>query len=104
MESGCQVRDRGHSRVLAEGRDLQVILRCLTAFGVVLKLQAGIAALHHKGADASLLILFRPPQLSPPKCSHRPCFQGRIGTGMMGRATFSGPYAYSPMQHCEHRR
>ena len=38
----------------AEGRDLQVILRSLTAFEVVLKLQAEIATLHHQGAGADL--------------------------------------------------
>lgn len=54
MESGRQVRDCGHSRVLAEGRDLQVILRSLTAFGVVLKLQAEIAALRHQDSVAAL--------------------------------------------------
>lgn len=109
MESGRQVRDRGHGRVLADGRDLQVILRSLTAFGVVLKRQAGIAAPHRQGVVAALSPLSFGRRVVRNagcvlKCSRKPCFQGRIGTGMMGRATFSGPYACSPMQHCEHRR
>ena len=69
--------------------------------------QAEITALHHQTA----LLPLSPDSLSARrnclyalKYSRGPCFQGRIGTGMVGSATVSGSYACSPMQHCEHKR